>query len=646
MKRIFKTVILASVFAIITSLPCSAFKFPKAFFSLQESLEAATNAGDDRGIIEFATKQYEMVASAPQDSDTNAVSAAKTYMIAEAYERLGDYENAVIWYERAITPNEAMGFEDAVKISKEKSRQFKTQISLYKRTYNMQHSHYAKNEHASGVLVGTVFDSPTRKELKNESMMMIYHNHGNDFNQFYEGFLREASEKKMAVEFAYNVSGAGDIGMINMSTQAVSDIADVLAKYPDVPVYLRFAGEVNAWQVKPNPEEFKSAFRKVADVMRSRCPNVAMVYGVNFVSGWDTGYSDYYPGDEYVDWVGVSLYCKKYYKGSPVTTFRESIDEVLFCGGNSAEPVIIMDKIVAEFGDRKPIMVFESGATGYTRSVGEYSEDWANRRIAKILNYLPMKYPQIKMIGYFDQYVAPENDNYSLKDHSAMKTYYNSQLQNSHFIQNRYDNDNVSGFENCDNGFSVSETVNRLSVYAGIYGSEYEKVDYFIDDTWVGASSKIPYSVDIDFSNYALGKHTLKYNVSDSYGKIHTRVVDFTVTENIKIKLDGNLLSGLDQPPEVIDSRTLVPVRAIFEAVGANVEWDGATQTVTATRDGDVVKMQIGDKKIYKNGTLYAESDVSPKTINGRTLVPARLAAEVFGKTVGWEQSTKTVVIS
>ncbi len=646
MRKTVKILALTMCIALITSTVCNAFTFKKEFFDLQEGLDRATAAGDDRGIIQYAEQQYNMVASAPEDSDTTAVKATKTYLIAEAYERLGEYDNAAIWFNRAIPSNEAMGFADAVRISKEKAKQFTTELNLYQKTYDTQVNYHAKNEHELGVLTGIAFDSPTRSQLKNESMTLIYHMHGGDFNLFYENFLKEAQEKKMAVEIAYNVNGAGDIGMINMSSQTISDFANILAKYPNVPIYLRFAGEVNEWDVKPGAEDYKRAFRTVANIMRSKCPNVAMVYGLNFVSTWDTQYTDFYPGDEYVDWVGVSLYCKKYFKGYPVTTFRESIDEVMFFGGKSAEPVLMMEEIARTFGDRKPIMIFESGATGHTVGLGEYSTDWANRRIAKILNYLPMKYPQIKMIGYFDQYVAPENDDYSLKNHPSLKDFYNSQVKKSHFIQNKYDNDNVSGYVNCDRGFTVSQMVNSFSVYAGIYGSESEKVDYFIDDVWVAGSSEIPYTCDIDFSKYSLGAHTLRYNVTDSFGRLHSRTVNFNVTDSIKIKVDGNMLEGLDQPPMAINGRTLVPVRAIFEAVGASVGWDGATQTVTATRGADVVTMRIGDKNVYKNGALYAVSDVSAKAINGRTLVPARIAAEIFGKTVNWEQSTKTVVIS
>lgn len=642
-----KVLLMVLVFVLSTAQICSAYSFPKQFFDIQTELDAAMAAGDNRRIIDAAIRQYNIFSSAPKDQDIYEVTATKTYTIAEAYEKLGDYENAAIWYERAIESNEYLGFADAVKISKAKSTQFKTELGLYKKTYNTQVYFGEKNEPEIGVLSGITFDSPNRESINNESMTIIYHTHGDDFNLYYENFLKQAHEDGKAIEIAYNMGAnpASDIGMINMSSAAITKFANILSKYPDVPIYLRFAGEVNAWEVKPNAEDYKNAFKTAARIFRAKAPNVAMVYGINFVSSWGTTFTDFYPGDEYVDWVGVSLYCKKNFLGRPTQSFKEQLDEIMFYGGNSAEPVLIMDEIVKTFGDRKPIMIFESGATGHTVSTGEYSEDWANNRIYKLLNYLPMKYPQIKMIGYFDTYVIGEDNDYSLRNHASMKKVYNGQVDKAHIIQDYYNNDNVSGFQNCDNGFSVYQTQDTLSVYAQIYGSQSESVDYFIDDTWVANSGKIPYTCTIDFSKYAPGKHTLRYNVTSDKGVLYSKSVEFTVMENIKIVVDGKELENLDQPPIIANGKTLVPVRALFEAIGANVDWDGPTKTVTAIRGRDIVRMKIGDKNIYKNGKVYEVAEVSPKTINDRTMIPARVAAEIFGRTVSWNQATKTVII-
>lgn len=112
----------------------------------------------------------------------------------------------------------------------------------------------------------------------------------------------------------------------------------------------------------------------------------------------------------------------------------------------------------------------------------------------------------------------------------------------------------------------------------------------------------------------------------------------------IKVYVDGERLS-FDQPPVILEGRTLVPLRAIFEALGAFVEWDDATKTVTAVLDNDLVKLTIGSKELYKNDEVVAELDVPAQIVGGRTLVPARAVAEAYNAVVQWVQETKSVVI-
>ncbi|MGQ9557508.1 MAG: stalk domain-containing protein [Desulfurispora sp.] len=99
-----------------------------------------------------------------------------------------------------------------------------------------------------------------------------------------------------------------------------------------------------------------------------------------------------------------------------------------------------------------------------------------------------------------------------------------------------------------------------------------------------------------------------------------------------------------DVPPMIENDRTLVPLRAIFEALGAKVDWEEATQTVTATKDDVVIKLTIGSNKASKNGQEVV-LDVPAKKVNNRTLVPLRFVSEALGAKVGWDAATFTVSI-
>ena len=115
-------------------------------------------------------------------------------------------------------------------------------------------------------------------------------------------------------------------------------------------------------------------------------------------------------------------------------------------------------------------------------------------------------------------------------------------------------------------------------------------------------------------------------------------------TDDIKVLVNGTALT-FDQPPVVVDGRTLVPLRAIFEALGAEVDYEQSTQTVTAVRGNDTVSLTIGSNILTKNGEQIT-LDVPAQIIGGRTLVPARAIAESFGAEVVWDPATRVVTIT
>ncbi|MCD8049015.1 MAG: leucine-rich repeat protein [Clostridia bacterium] len=124
-------------------------------------------------------------------------------------------------------------------------------------------------------------------------------------------------------------------------------------------------------------------------------------------------------------------------------------------------------------------------------------------------------------------------------------------------------------------------------------------------------------------------------------------LTDNSVNSLITVLYNGKRVSfhAYNQNPEIVNDRTLVPLRAIFEAMNAEVEWDQETQTVTATRGNVTVKITIGDSKLYKNGEEIAV-DVPAQLINDRTMVPARVIAEAFGANVEWNNNGRTVLIT
>jgi hypothetical protein len=89
----------------------------------------------------------------------------------------------------------------------------------------------------------------------------------------------------------------------------------------------------------------------------------------------------------------------------------------------------------------------------------------------------------------------------------------------------------------------------------------------------------------------------------------------------------------------------MVPMRVIFEALGADIEWNDSTRTISATRGDLVVRTTVGNRVIDVNGNQIT-MDTAPVIINGRTLVPIRFVSEALGSGVAWDSSTRTVFIT
>lgn len=112
----------------------------------------------------------------------------------------------------------------------------------------------------------------------------------------------------------------------------------------------------------------------------------------------------------------------------------------------------------------------------------------------------------------------------------------------------------------------------------------------------------------------------------------------------LNLTINGNAVQT-DTPPVNIDGRILVPMRAMFEALGADVEWDSNTQTATAVKDKTTIKLTAGSSTAYVNGTAYT-LDVPAQIINGRVMVPSRFIGENLNYNVGWNNGTQTVELN
>lgn len=140
----------------------------------------------------------------------------------------------------------------------------------------------------------------------------------------------------------------------------------------------------------------------------------------------------------------------------------------------------------------------------------------------------------------------------------------------------------------------------------------------------------------------------------NSYLGYDTSIANGFDLNSIKVQINGEFVDFTDSDgnkvePQIINDRTMVPMRKIFEEFGAEIEWIDGTKSIIATTADKEIGLQINNSKaIVKNANGETEIitlDSVPVIVEGRTLVPVRFIAESLDKIVGWDQENRAVVI-
>lgn len=117
--------------------------------------------------------------------------------------------------------------------------------------------------------------------------------------------------------------------------------------------------------------------------------------------------------------------------------------------------------------------------------------------------------------------------------------------------------------------------------------------------------------------------------------------------QEITVTYNGKLID-FETQPQIINDRTMVPFRAIFETLGGEVDFDSETRTVSSEKDGEKLSFVIGEyEAVLENaeGKQVIEIDSAPVIVNDYTLVPVRFVAEGSGLKVNWDDFYREVVI-
>jgi len=136
------------------------------------------------------------------------------------------------------------------------------------------------------------------------------------------------------------------------------------------------------------------------------------------------------------------------------------------------------------------------------------------------------------------------------------------------------------------------------------------------------------------------------FNIAQEAKKWDKTIIELVIGQKL-MKVNGvkqEIDPGRETAPLVVNGRTLIPIRAVIEAMGGTVDYDAKEQKITLKKGNDTLQMWIGKTNIKLNGTAKT-MDTAPVVLNGRTMVPVRFVAENFGYSVAWKAAEQTVVI-
>jgi hypothetical protein len=205
------------------------------------------------------------------------------------------------------------------------------------------------------------------------------------------------------------------------------------------PIFLRWASEMNgAWGkarygggASDYPTLYKEKFALVSRIMKEEAPNVAMVW-TPFAEPARL-IPEFYPGDEWVDWVGVNIYSVYVHNGDPNMPSHEE------------DPVAFLKTVYDLYADRKPIHISEFAATVWCKGTKQDTVEWAIEKTKRFYTALREQFPRVKSVNWFclDTVGAGlASNNYSLLSDGRMLANYRQIVSDRYFLSRVFYNPN------------------------------------------------------------------------------------------------------------------------------------------------------------------------------------------------------------
>ena len=278
------------------------------------------------------------------------------------------------------------------------------------------------------------------------------------------------------------------------------------------PVFVRIGGEMNVWGNQAKPADFIAAYQHVVNIARSQAPRAAMVFSPNYSSANKVDMDVYYPGDQYVDWVGASLYYDRWHHSGDTKR-----DEFYGVGAYGDALLNIQQVVNLSRLHHKPVIVTEGGSCNQYK--GTDNSAWAADRMQRAYAFLPMVYPEVKCIISSDYGESWSGIDYSFYTNPTVTAAYRQGVaSNAAYVRNYQDKG--SYYTKLSAYTGKWEGVMELAAYS--WSSDKQTATWTVDGQVMATAADYPYSFRLDTAALATGSHTVAVTFSDGATKSYT----------------------------------------------------------------------------------------------------------------------------
>ena len=289
----------------------------------------------------------------------------------------------------------------------------------------------------------------------------------------------------------------------------------------NAPIFLRFASEMNgSWtRYGADPLQYKIKWAIVQRAMARYAPNVAMVWCVNSIP--EEPIAKFYPGDEYVDWVGVNCYSVPYHDNDPRR------------GALRENPADLLKFVYNHYARSKPLMVCEYGASHRGAADNVERPEWAARKLREMYAALPRLYPRIKAIQLYDMNnlvwaeAGRQLSNYSVTDSDTVLAAYAQAIRPEYFLSTLGEEEGAPApLFRLTPGAVVparlaSNGILRVSAWARCYSDRFA-VEYALDGRTIARFNEFG-TFETTVPGAGSGLRTLTATLTDDRGNVTVR---------------------------------------------------------------------------------------------------------------------------